>query len=191
MGSAASMLYPTALMLFPHAWFSADSALPGTMVVLSVLTAQAILGFLFWNLRGKLYAGDVGALGAGAVIAVSGLVLARTYSVWVPATLTLPFLVDILLTMAWRARQGGNLFHPHRDHAYQLFLRAGWPHWCVALLWWGFCIVCGVAPVVAIDASTPSDATAFWIFITLCTTGSALWFWQRAVIGGRLKREGL
>ena len=53
----------------------------------------AIAGFLMHNLRGKLYAGDAGALGLGALFAGIGLVSGLV--VWTVATLALPFLIDV------------------------------------------------------------------------------------------------
>ena len=64
----------------------------------------AIIGFLIHNLRGKLYAGDAGSLGLGALFASLGLI--SGLQVWTVATLALPFLIDVLMTLIWRAKHG-------------------------------------------------------------------------------------
>ena len=76
--------------------------------VLGLLTIAAILGFLFWNLQGKLYAGDAGSLSGGAMFAGLGIYAAQDGNIWFPATLALPFLVDVFMTLIWRARARHN-----------------------------------------------------------------------------------
>lgn len=145
----------------------------------------AICGFLFLNLQGRLYAGDAGALFLGGIFAAGALLLVRdgSVSVFTPATFALPFLVDIILTVAWRARRGKNILHAHRDHAYQLFVRAGWPHWKVALLWWAGSIACVLVGVVAFMMRGPFPAIAFVVGLLL---GSSLWYFQRRYFKPRL-----
>ena len=71
-------------------------------VIWTIALLGAIAGFLIHNLRGTLYAGDAGALGLGALFASLGLV--SGLEVWTVATLALPFLIDVLLTLIWRAK---------------------------------------------------------------------------------------
>lgn len=93
-------------------------------------------GFLAWNVPGKLFAGDTGALFVGAVLGAVSLALVRSRPDWLfaPATLMLPWLSDVLLTLAWRARHGKPLMSAHRDHAYQIAMKAGLKHWQVAAM---------------------------------------------------------
>lgn len=89
-----------------------------------------LCGFLVWNGSGRLFAGDAGALSVGAVLAGLGLEIVRVRPdlLLVPPMLLLPYLSDVLLTLAWRARHGKKLFAAHRDHAYQIALKAGLKH---------------------------------------------------------------
>lgn len=93
-----------------------------------------LCGFLVWNVSGRLFAGDAGALGVGAALGGLGLeiVRARPDLLLVPPMLLLPFLSDVLLTLAWRAKHGKKLFEAHRDHVYQIALKAGLKHWQVS-----------------------------------------------------------
>ncbi len=95
-----------------------------------------LCGFLVWNVSGRLFAGDAGALFVGAVLAGLGLeiVRARPDLLLVPPMLLLPFLSDVLLTLAWRAKHGKKLFVAHRDHSYQIAIKAGLPHWQVSFV---------------------------------------------------------
>jgi len=117
MGTLAIMVGGVSIHLYGHDQFQ-------DLSVLGILMVAAILGFLFWNLQGKLYAGDAGSLFGGAVFASLGIYAAQDGNIWFPATLALPFLVDVFMTLIWRAQRGHNLLTPHRHHAYQLFIRA-------------------------------------------------------------------
>jgi hypothetical protein len=110
----------------------------GGLAVICDLLAGALTGglcgFLVWNVSGRLYVGDAGALFVGAALAGLGLELVRQRPdlLFVPPILLLPFLSDVLLTVAWRARHGKKLFVAHRDHSYQIALKAGLKHWQVS-----------------------------------------------------------
>lgn len=109
------------------------------LAVLAMLTGQydiaafaivllgGLLGLLFWNGPGKLFAGDTGALFVGFYLAaLSLLFVARLQlTVWIAPLLFVGFLADVLLTLIWRFRNGRNLLQPHREHIYQLMIKAG------------------------------------------------------------------
>ena len=99
--------------------------------------AAANAGYLPWNLGGRLFQGDAGALFSGFLF--SGLCVAAErggagLSVLFGPLALLPFLTDVLLTLLVRARRGQSLLEAHRDHLYQLWLQTtGHPH--AALAW--------------------------------------------------------
>lgn len=140
----------------------------------------AMAGFLFHNLRGRLYAGDGGALGLGALFA--GLGLATGLPVWTVATFALPFLVDVLLTLIWRTKHGRSLLKAHRDHTYQCLIKTGWSHMEVAVLYWGLSAVCAVSGVIGASAGGEAPFFVFW---TLCLGLSSLWLAARRLSGGQ------
>lgn len=111
-------------------------AIVGAPHILFACTALAggLAGFLVWNVRGLLFAGDAGALFAGAMLGGFGLELARLRPdlIFVPPILLLPFLSDVLLTLAWRTKHGKKLFAAHLDHVYQIALKASLKHVHVA-----------------------------------------------------------
>jgi len=143
---------------------------------LLAVTVMAVLGFLFWNLQGKLYAGDAGSLFGGAVFASLGVYAARDGNIWMPATLALPFLVDVFLTLAWRAMRGRNLLQAHRDHAYQGLIKSGWGHIKTALLWWTFALICSAS---AVWAAGDSKSMSAFVFFALLGAGCSLWIVHR------------
>ena len=137
----------------------------------------AIAGFMIHNLRGTLYAGDAGALGLGAVFAGAGLI--SGLEVWTVATLALPFLVDVLLTLIWRAKHGRSWLEPHTDHAYQRLIASGWSHIEVAVLYWGLCVVSAIAAYIAAKAGGYAPFAMFWGLLIACM---ALWCVHRRAI---------
>ncbi|WP_019961230.1 MraY family glycosyltransferase [Woodsholea maritima] len=94
--------------------------------------AGALAGFALLNWDpAKIFAGDVGSLFCGAVMGAGGLALAvKGYpgTVWLIPLLVLPFVGDVLLTLLKRARAGRLSLAAHREHAYQMLLRAGISH---------------------------------------------------------------
>jgi UDP-N-acetylmuramyl pentapeptide phosphotransferase/UDP-N-acetylglucosamine-1-phosphate transferase len=196
MGTALIILTVLVLLLAPSAALRPDRPDLALLAGLLLASAAALGGFLFWNLRGRLYAGDAGALSVGGLIGAASVIYASVGPVLVPLTLCLPLLVDVFMTLAWRARRGERLMQAHRDHAYQLLLRAGWPHVQVARLWWGLTAVCAGAVVAgpfaaqagAYDAGgLPVDVLVFGV---LLAAGVGLWLRQRRTLGAKLAAEG-
>jgi UDP-N-acetylmuramyl pentapeptide phosphotransferase/UDP-N-acetylglucosamine-1-phosphate transferase len=183
-GSAALMLIALSILLYWLAIADPDTGPELAMSHVTALVAAATAGFLVWNLAGRLYVGDTGSLGLGALLGAAGLVVACRLTVWEPVILTLPFLVDVFMTLIWRARAGRHLFEPHRDHAYQLFLRDGWPHWRVAALWAAMTTVSG-AGLLALGPFIGAE-----VIFVLLALGIGLWIWQRVTLGRRLASEG-
>ena len=134
----------------------------------------AIAGFLLHNLSGALYVGDAGALGLGALFAALGL--KSGLDVWTIATLALPFLVDVLMTLIWRAKHVRNLLEPHLDHAYQRLRADGWSHLEVAMLYWSFSAAAAAAAYIGALAGGAAPFALFW---ALGLFGIGLWVRHR------------
>lgn len=142
------------------------AGLTGAMGMTSC-AAAALGGFLIWNFpRGKLFAGDSGALFAGALAAaVSLLVIHRAdVSPFIPPIVFFPLLSDALLTLAWRAQRGRSLLDGHSEHLYQIAMRAGWSHTQIACAYWASMAVCGA---IAFAASRVPHTGAAWIALVL------------------------
>lgn len=160
MGSTAiGLVGLAALAAFSGAWHG---------VALALLGAAALAGFLVWNFGlGRLFAGDAGALFAGALAALTALLVIRDGAVspLAPPILFFPTLADVLLTLLWRVLHGRPLLKAHADHLFQIALRAGWPHRRVSLVYWILTVHCAVigvlaafGPRVARDWSVPAHA---------------------------------
>ena len=141
----------------------------GDFAALCILFALAQLGFALWNApifaaRGFLFSGDAGSLGISVLYCGLALYWASTGtagSVWLVPLILLPFLGDVLLTMASRARAGRRLFTPHRAHAYQLLIRLGWSHGRVALIWVMLASICALLAWLVHDQAAWAKAAMF------------------------------
>ncbi|GIK50284.1 MAG: hypothetical protein KJZ75_10315 [Hyphomonadaceae bacterium] len=135
--------------------------------------AGALAGFLVFNFpKGRIFAGDSGALFVGAIAALGALVaIARAgVSPFIPPILFMPILADALLTLAWRVKHGHSLLVGHREHLYQIAMRAGWSHTRVSLLYWALMALCGVLGFALSHSDDPSHA---WIAL-LAVAGLSL-----------------
>lgn len=119
--------------LFAGLSLAALFALGGSagLAVASISLALACAGFLPWNLPpARLFMGDVGSTSLGFVFSALALAGARNGSV--PALMSLLilglFVYDATFTLCWRWLKGARWYTPHREHAYQYLVRAGFDH---------------------------------------------------------------
>jgi UDP-N-acetylmuramyl pentapeptide phosphotransferase/UDP-N-acetylglucosamine-1-phosphate transferase len=125
--------------------------------------AAGLAGFAVFNRPpARVFAGDCGALCAGAAYAAGALAMAGqgfSGSLWLAPLFVLVFLADVLLTLLRRARNGRFSLIAHREHAYQRLIAAGWSHQRVALVYGGLtALICGGGLVAAQgpDAAVPA-----------------------------------
>jgi UDP-GlcNAc:undecaprenyl-phosphate/decaprenyl-phosphate GlcNAc-1-phosphate transferase len=142
----------TGVFLDPNAFLMNDS----TNWVIA-----AIVGFLFWNApSGKIFAGDTGALAVGITIAWASVGMADRVGVWIVVICFLPMLVDVILTVVWRATKRQQLTTAHAHHAYQVLLRAGLSHGKVAVIYCcltATCIIAGHFGIVTTQGEVRED----------------------------------
>ena len=146
----------------------------------ALIAAAAIVGFLPWNLPARrLFQGDVGALFTGFLVAALAVIGAtaqpeRALSVYLAPFALTPFLTDVLLTLAVRARRGQSLFQAHRDHLYQLWLtRTGASHAALALRAWAITAAYAAAGLAAQQAPTAIQPLLFAAGVAICGTAWA------------------
>ncbi len=95
----------------------------------ALLLAAAVVGYLPWSWQpAAIFLGDVGSTGLGYLL--GGLLLAAAASGEWAAALILPayYLTDATLTLLRRLLRGVKVWRPHREHAYQRAVQAGWSH---------------------------------------------------------------
>ena len=128
------------------AWLGHRHDLPG-LTLIGLVVAGSALGFLPWNAASRVFLGDVGSYGIGALVAGSAI-LAWVGGVPVPLAVAslLVYLADTSWVIISRARAGKALFEAHREHAYQRLVQAGWPQLATAV--WTAGVSCAVVSVV-------------------------------------------
>ncbi|MBE7217303.1 MAG: hypothetical protein INR64_02425 [Caulobacteraceae bacterium] len=143
---------------------------------LAALAAAAYLGFLPWNLAGRLFQGDAGSLFGGFLFAA--LHLAAVGRGALPLlfgpVVMLPWLTDVLLTLLRRARGRRPLLEAHREHLYQRWLQAtARAHLALA---WRNALVCAAAALagLATVAAARWQAPIFLAVLAACVAGWTL-----------------
>jgi UDP-N-acetylmuramyl pentapeptide phosphotransferase/UDP-N-acetylglucosamine-1-phosphate transferase len=156
--------------------------------ILALAGMGAAVGFLVWNFpRGLIFAGDAGALFIGMLAGGAALVTIETGGVspFVLPILFFPILADVLLTLAWRLKRGRPLLASHRDHLFQIGLRAQLGHVRVSLIYWALTALCTViavlvdwleriAPTFAMSGDAPD---AFGQGAALLASGAPFFAW--------------
>jgi UDP-GlcNAc:undecaprenyl-phosphate GlcNAc-1-phosphate transferase len=105
------------------------------LTVAGVVTAVAAATFLPWNAgRAKVFPGDVGAYGLGALLAASAAyaLMAGAAPEAAVAPLAL-YLADTGCTLARRVYRAERWYEPHRSHAFQQLTDVGWSHQAVTV----------------------------------------------------------
>lgn len=158
LGSQIIALLVITLLAVLMAPSSLTGAFVGIPTLICICGAGANLGFLPFNLpfrhpgKAKAFQGDAGAFFAGALIGGACLQL-KAYnvgSVWFGGFLLAPLLVDVVLTLAIRARTRKNLLQSHKEHLYQLWLQRRDPsHLNLALRVWGLCLASSMVGLIA------------------------------------------
>ncbi len=104
------------------------------------LLAVAAMGFMPSNLnRGRLFMGDNGSQAVSFLIAAVAVLAANASSGRISALIIpvifLPLLFDVFWTLSNRTLRRQNIFSAHREHLYQLMIRAGASHIRVAVIY--------------------------------------------------------
>ena len=154
------------MAMFASMAFTAIFGLLGMMdlALISAALTGALAGFLIWNMPGKLFAGDSGALAVGTALGGLSLLLvkARPDLVFVPAILVSPFLVDVILTLILRLRRGDKFWEAHADHVYQVVLKAApLEHWQLSIGHWMIAANCAALGVAAALIGQEAPAAIF------------------------------
>jgi UDP-N-acetylmuramyl pentapeptide phosphotransferase/UDP-N-acetylglucosamine-1-phosphate transferase len=117
-----------------------------SLALMSLSIASAAGGFLFFNFPpARIFLGDAGSTACGFLAAGLGLIGWRdgTWSLWFPAVVFSPFIVDATVTLLRRALQGERFWLAHRTHYYQRLVLSGWGHRKTVLAEYGLMVLCG------------------------------------------------
>jgi Fuc2NAc and GlcNAc transferase len=108
-------------------WWAGDRGLAGVSVVIAAGSG----GFLLWNWSpAKIFMGDVGSAVLGYVFATLAIASENSEKlfIWQWMLLLGVFVIDATVTLVRRALHGDRVYQPHKRHAYQRAVQAGWTH---------------------------------------------------------------
>lgn len=146
----------------------------------------ACLGFLPLNFpKARAFMGDCGSHALGFGLAVLVLASPRLEIAGVALVASAAFLVDVLGTLALRARDGERLASAHRRHLYQLVTRSGYSHARVTMTYAAWMLASGVGMVMARQAGLEAIAAALVFFATV-----SAWWWLQRHFTSHLKERG-
>jgi UDP-N-acetylmuramyl pentapeptide phosphotransferase/UDP-N-acetylglucosamine-1-phosphate transferase len=127
---------------------------------IGLLLAASVLGFLFWNWqKAKIFMGDVGSTLLGYNVAIFAIYYQNTNksSIIIWLILTSVFWLDATVTLFRRVKNKENLIQPHKKHAYQRIVQAGFSHqktafWALFLniVGFGLIVLALIAPTYAL-----------------------------------------
>ncbi|MBH3428785.1 MraY family glycosyltransferase [Pseudomonas alkylphenolica] len=108
-----------------------------SLVILPLLLAMAVAGFLFWNFPpARIFMGDAGSGFLGIILGALSLQAAWVSSelFWCWLILLGVFIVDATFTLLRRLARGDRVYEAHRSHAYQFASRQHGKHLPVTLM---------------------------------------------------------
>lgn len=173
-GMLAAVLVPAGIGLALAGLVAGAS---GTAIT-GVLLSASLTAFLIFNRpKASVFAGDAGSLGAGALYAGGALFLAGegfTGSVWLAPLFVLPFLADVLLTLARRARHRRLSLQAHSEHLYQRLIKSGWTHAQAALAYGLATALCVLTGLISAQGPDWAPFAAFWAMVVVSSAVFAL-----------------
>lgn len=152
-----------------HVFFASE-----VFVVLNLLLAAVLSGFLVWNWHpAKVFMGDVGSAFLGFYFATQPLVLLNLPDVpdragllvFLSAFMVWPFIFDGFFTFCRRALRRENVLQAHRTHLYQRLTKLGWTHRRVAIIYVGWALVCGFLAGVYLYGGIKGWTVLQWVAI--------------------------
>lgn len=118
------------------------------LATLCTATAAAAAAFLLFNFHpARAFMGDAGSVPLGFLAGAIGVLgwQRQYWSLWFPALVFAPFILDASVTLAKRGLRGERVWQAHREHYYQRLVRMGWGHRSTALAEYVAMIYCAAA----------------------------------------------
>ena len=155
-----------------------------SLLTLDVALVAASLAFLMLNFPpATMFLGDVGSVPLGFLAGALGIVGWRddVWPLWFPVLVFAPFIGDATATLVRRLARGEKVWHAHREHYYQRFVRMGAGHRGAALSGYALMLVCAGAALYG-RAERPAVQAAAFGAAALVLVGVAAWIdlrWAR------------
>jgi len=152
--------------------------------------AAACLGFLYWNRPvARIFMGDTGSILLGGIVAWLALfgAVSGSISVWSSLVICALFVVDATATLVLRLARGERWYTPHRQHAYQRLIGAGWSHGRVLVL---YGLLNGLVVLPVVLASRAFAGWDVWLAAGLVALLAAGWWHVQSAFTGEKTTHG-
>lgn len=151
---------------------------------LAFLLSAVCLGFLCWNRPvARIFMGDSGSLLLGGLIAWLAVVGAATgaVSIWSSLVICSVFATDATATLVLRLSRAERWYTPHRQHAYQRLIIAGWSHARVLGL---YSAINGVVVLAAVLVGMKSPDLDAWLALGVAMALMVGWWFIQSAFNG-------
>ena len=151
------------------------------LAALCAAVAAAAAGFLPFNLKGRIFMGDSGAIPLGFLAGALGLYgwHSGLWPLWFPVLVFAPFITDAAVTLARRILRGEPFWLSHRQHYYQRIVLMGASHAQLAAGEAALMLLCAGAAVWALRPDVNGHivifATIGALILILMLVIDALW----------------
>ncbi len=152
--------------------------------VVAFSLAAACLGFLYWNRPvARIFMGDTGSILLGGIVAWLALfgAVSGSVSVWQSLAICALFVVDSTATLVLRLTRGERWYTPHRQHAYQRLIGAGWSHGRVLVL---YGLLNGIVVLPVVLAGWIFSGWDVWLAVGLVALLAAGWWRVQSAFTG-------
>ena len=173
-GLAGGTIFISALTLAAVVWIeTANSGVyPGQSeaVVLALILAAAVVGFLFYNFYpAKIFLGDSGSMFLGfsmAALSIMGVAKGATFiSIIIPVVILGIPLLDTIFAIVRRYNGRRPIFQPDKEHLHHRLIQMGLSHRQAVLSIYGVNVVLGLSAIV-LTLITPKQAVIFLVILS-------------------------
>ena len=146
-GLAAGVTAIACAVLFIYAAFLARSSPQTSVSLLPLAMLGACLGFLPWNLSGRVFMGSSGAWFLGFTLGCLAIIGGAKVAI-VLLVMSAP-ITDVAWLILRRMRRGVSVSAGGRDHLHFRLLDAGIPQWIIVLGYYAFCAAFGALALIS------------------------------------------
>lgn len=145
--------------------------MPGSLIIMALISL-VIFGFFNYRRRALVFAGDVGSITMGYIVATVLIYYILETHTLTAIIFVAVYGVDTFMTVVRRASEGDNIFKPHRKHIYQM-LNYVWrtPQRSIAF---GYSALQLVISAGYLMIRTHQERVMYCLIVTACLT--ALYF---------------
>ncbi len=136
-----------------------------TSLLISIGLSLVVFSYFNARKKAKTFAGDVGSISMGFILAFVLIALMLKTGNWVYVIFVAVYGIDAVLTIAQRLLRNENIFKAHRSHLYQyLANEAKWSHILVSIIYAVFQFLISVFVIIMVTFNLSSLSFILMLF---------------------------